>query len=157
MAVWANKNGTWTNVPEQADRIWVPSAGSWRSVKAVWGAEEVTPGVYQWTRVWKVPDPAPAGVTVTVIQTQFLGGPVDASWTNTTNVDDMQFEVEWFINNSSYTTSTGNVNGSNTAQSIELAEGNFSNNDEVKARMRYVSGGVAGTYGDFSSTITYLI
>jgi hypothetical protein len=156
MAVWANKNGTWTNVPEQADRIWVPSAGSWRSVKAVWGAEETTPGNYKWTRVWKVPDPAPNGVAVTVSQQQFQDGPVQAAWTNTSNVDGMQFEVRWWINDSIYTTTGGNVNGSNVAQSVTLAEENFSDGDKVQAQMRYISGGVPGNYGSLSSAIFYV-
>ena len=158
MAVWANKNGTWTIVPEQADRIWAPSGGQWRSVKAVWAADPdpFNIGSFIWKRVWKVPDPAPDGVAVTVSQQQLQDGPVQAAWTNTSNVDDMQFEVRWWINDSIYTTTGGNVNGSNVAQTITLAEENFSDGDKVQAQMRYISGGEPGNYGSLSTAIFYV-
>jgi len=157
-ASWTYYNGQFTEVPQVAGKIWAPSGGSWRSIKEVWGAQEdpFNIGQFIYARLWKVPDPAPDGVAVTVSQQQFQDGPVQAAWTNTTNVDGMQFDVRWWINDSIYTTTGGNVNGSNVAQTITLAEENFSNGDKVQAQMRYISGGEPGNYGSLSTAIFYV-
>jgi hypothetical protein len=159
MAIWVNKAGSWTNVPQQTERIYVNSSGSWAEVDEVYGAEPdpFNIGSFLWKRIWKAVAPAPAGVDVSLIQPNFSGGPVEASWINASGVDGMQFDVRWYIDDLVYTTTSGNVNSSNSPQSISLAESNFSNGDRVRAEMRYVSGGTPGSYGLLSVELTYFI
>lgn len=160
MSIYANKNNTYTLVPEEDGKIYVANGSAWASVKEVWGAEEdpFNVGQFLWKRIWKVIPPAPAGVSIdSITQEFFFGGSVIVGWTNTQNVDGLAYDVEWYINGVSYTITSGAVNGSNLTQTTSLAESNFSNGDEVKARMRYVSAGVPGTYGAFSDEITYFL
>jgi hypothetical protein len=156
MSVRVNKAGVWTEIPQEPDKIFVNKNGSWTSATEVWVAVEdpFNIGDYLWERAWLVPPPPPAGSDlISVIQSQFIGGDMEASWTNVAGTTGMGWDVEWFINGVSYTVTSGVVSGA--TDSSTLAEANFSDGDLVKVRMRYVSGSQVGTYGAFSDEETY--
>ncbi len=152
--MYVNDGGAWKQVPQEPNRVYCNNGGVWTSAKEVWVAEETTPLNYVWSRAWRVPEP-PAGVKPDLEQFDggvpvFTGGDVRASWVNTTT--DFAINVEWEINSSvfdSVTVSAGSVEAF-------LDRSNLSNGDEVRARMRYFEGAVAGDYSSFSDTLTYV-
>jgi hypothetical protein len=149
MALYVNKAGTWTLVPQEPDKVKVNQSGAWVSAKEVYVAEPTTPGNFQWTRIWKVPEP-PVGVTPDLEQTSFSGGDIKASWINTTT--DFAILIEWTKNGSVFTTV------SLAAGSVEalLLEADLTNGDEVTAKMAYFEGAVVGTYSGPSNLVTYV-
>lgn len=151
--MYVNKAGAWTQVPQEPDRVFCNNGGVWTSAKEIWVAEEVTPGVYQWTRAWRVPDP-PAGVKPDLEQwddgSVIVGGDVRASWINVTS--DFAILVEWEINSSSFDT-VSRAAGSTDAI---LDRSNLLDGDEVRARMRYFEGTVLGDWSAWSDTLTYV-
>jgi len=152
--MFVNKAGAWTQVPQEPDRIFVNNGGVWTPAKQVWVASPVGFDSFEWKRAWRVPEP-PAGVKPDLEQFDggvpvFTGGDVRASWVNTTT--DFAINVEWEINSSvfdSVTVSAGSVEAF-------LDRSNLSNGDEVRARMRYFEGAVAGDFSAFSDTLTYV-
>jgi hypothetical protein len=149
MALRVNSGGTWTLVPEQPEKVWCNNGGVWTEARQIWVAEETTPGVYEWALAYDVPQP-PAGVAITSIdQTMFLGGDVEAGWTNSTN--DFSINVEWTINSVVW----GIQTYSPATTLATLPEAELSNGDEVQARMRYFEGAVVGDWGTPSSVHTY--
>jgi len=153
---WSFRLAAFLPLPELSNRAFVNFSGTWREAKQIWVSKPVGLTDFEWVRAWKVPDPPVAGVAVSIQQEFLQGGDVIASWTNAAGSDDMNFEVQWEINSFIWGSTSGAVNGAGVGQSSRLLEEELSGGDEVRARMRYVSGGDPGDYGDWSDSITYI-
>lgn len=154
-ASWSFRTLVWRRAQEQSNRVGGNLGGSWSGAQEFWGAEPTGFDSWQWTRVWRVAPPPPAGVSVSLQQELISGGAVLASWTNAPGTTDMSYDVQWEINGFVWTTTSGAVTGSSLPQATSLGEENFSDGAQVRARMRYRSGGVSGDWGPWSSAITY--
>jgi hypothetical protein len=149
MAMYVNKAGVWTIVPQEPNKLFVNNGSTWTSAKEAWVAEETTPGNYQWAKAWRVPEP-PVGVTPDLEQTSLFGGDIKATWINTTT--DFAILVEWTKNGSVFTTvslAAGSVEAS-------LLEADLATADEVTAKMAYFEGAIVGTYSGASNLVTYV-
>ena len=151
MAISVNSSGSWVEIPQQPEKIWVFLGGSWQPATEVWASEEVSIGNFDWVRVWMVVADLPDGVSVSLQQTQFSGGDVEASWSNPSGTGDYSIVVEWEINGNTWSFDTYGP-GTQTAY---LSENAVNNNDEVRARMRYFVGSVEGDWGPWSSVLFY--
>lgn len=157
MALYANNAGTWTVIPQTAGKVWCSNGGVWGEAKEVWCAVEhpFNIGEYTWERIWKVSDPPPAGVAVTIQQLLLFGGDMEASWTNAANTTGMNYNVQWEVNGVPAIINAGAVNAGGSPQTDILPEAELLYGDEVRARMRYTSGSETGTYGEWSDTFNY--
>jgi hypothetical protein len=157
MAMYVNKAGVWTIVPQEPNKLFVNNGSTWTSAKEAWVAEETTPGNYQWTKGWRVPTP-PTGVKPDIEQwdggSVLIGGDIRATWTN--NNSEYSTLVSFERNRGSGYEVVDNISGAPGTVSAISDRSNYQNGDEVRARMRYFEGGVQGTFSAYSDTLTYV-
>lgn len=120
----------------------------WPRAKRVWVSKQgALPGTTEWAlaEVYDLPD----GVPVSISQSQFIGGDVEAQWVNSSATDPIQ--VEWEVNSNSYRIDSIPAGlGLAILEEAVLSDGYL-----IRARMRYGSGPVHGQWGPWSNSIIY--
>lgn len=156
MSIRVNDSGSYVLVPEQLGAIWVPQSGQYVQAREVWVSEEVGIGQFQYVKVWEVLPPPPDGVNVTLQQEFVSGGDMLVSWTNAANTTGLSFDIQWRRNGITQPLISGSTTGSFQSQTERIPESELFNFSQITARMRYVSNGVAGEWGDFvDPPVTY--
>jgi hypothetical protein len=157
MAMYVNKAGVWTIVPQEPNKLYVNNGSTWTSAKEAWVAEETTPGNYKWTRAWRVPQP-PKGPKPDLEQwdsgsSTFDGGDIRASWTNVTTEFAMVVKFERF--NGSTWVSVDNITRSAGSIDAISDRSNYANGDKIRAKVQYFEGAVVGEDSDPSNDLDY--
>jgi hypothetical protein len=144
-------------IPQEPNRVWVNN-GPWAFAKEIWVAEETTPGNYQWTRAWRIPNP-PKGPKPDLEQWDsgvavLNGGDIRASWTNTSSEFAMVVKFERFDGSDwvlvdSLTRSIGSIDAISDRS-------NYTNGDQIRAKVQYFEGSVTGDDSDPSDTLSYV-
>jgi hypothetical protein len=158
MALYVANGASWTLVPEEAGKAYVPQGAAWKEVQEIWVARLVPPGLVdlEWARAFRVIPPPPTGVKPSLQQWDagaptLTGGDVRAEWLNATS--DYSAQVEWEVN--SVTVDFTNVStGGNSAL---LDRSYLSSFDDVRARMRYFLGSTPGDWSAWSDILTYFV
>lgn len=149
----------YTTVPEQSGKIWAPNGSIYSPARSLWISETVSFNQYEWRKVWEIPPPPPPPPgNLSIVQNQFEGGAVTASWTNTPGSGGIGWELQWQERHGSswFTIWTQGGTSNNAAQSSEIPEIQLADGNDYRARIRYVSGGETGDWSSVSNTLTYI-